>query len=388
MNNQIPAVIRILVLLEGTGVSGPAKNLLEFCRLSQTLAAPQAVKIAVALFVRPGGAPGVDQSQLLQATAATGVEVFPIPERFPFDPSVLGSLRALIQSFHPDIIETHHVKSHLLVRLCRPDDACPWIAFHHGYTDEGLRMGVYNQFDRWSLRFPTRIVTVCQPFRQQLLSRGVPGSRVTIMHNAISPDWLRSEDGENSPGSAHSGEQTVLAVGRFSREKRFDDLVRAVDEVHRLRRDTAVRLVLLGEGRERAAIERTIQELGLQQAVELTGHVRDVRPYYRRAQVLAISSVSEGSPNVLLEAMAAGVPVVATAVGGIPEIVSHGETALLVKPCDPVSLAAALNQVLSDHGLAARLAGNARQLIAERYSPQARAQALMDLYLQTWRARH
>ena len=144
----------------------------------------------------------------------------------------------------------------------------------------------------------------------------------------------------------------------------------------------------LGEGRERAAIERTIQELGLQQAVELTGHVRDVRPYYRRAQVLAISSVSEGSPNVLLEAMAAGVPVVATAVGGIPEIVSHGETALLVKPCDPVSLAAALNQVLSDHGLAARLAGNARQLIAERYSPQARAQALMDLYLQTWRARH
>ena len=389
MNSRSAAAsIRILALLEGESISGPAKNLLEYCRLSQNLAALPAIKIGVALFARTGKRASLSENQLLQAVTAAGLEVFPIFERFPFDPIVLGSLRRLMRSFAPDIVETHHVKSHFLVRLCRSRPACPWIAFHHGYTEEGARMALYNQLDRWSLRVPAKIVTVCEPFRQQLLARGAPPGRVIVLHNAIPLDWLNGFDAQ--PGAAaatRAREYVVLAAGRFSREKRFNDLVRAMAELRNLRPDLPLKLLLLGEGPERAAIEQTVRELGLQHVVQLPGHIRDVRSYYRRAHVLAISSASEGSPNVLLEAMAASVPVVATAVGGIPEIVSHGETAMLVKPRDPEGMAAALNLVLSDHDLAARLATNARQLIARCYSAQARAQTLMELYLQTCRGR-
>ena len=141
-----------------------------------------------------------------------------------------------------------------------------------------------------------------------------------------------------------------------------------------------MRLVIVGEGMERKGIEEAIQRAGLQQQVRLVGHVKDVRPYYRAADLLVISSLSEGSPNALLEAMAAEVPVVATAVGGIPEIVTDRETALLVPARDPVALATAIAQLLSDRGLAESMASRARDLIESRYSPLARAESVVKLY--------
>ena len=108
--------------------------------------------------------------------------------------------------------------------------------------------------------------------------------------------------------------------------------------------------------------------------------MKHVQPYYRAADALVISSVSEGSPNVLLEAMAAGIPVVATAVGGIPEIVSDQETALLVPARNPAALAQALERVLRDGCLARDMAARARELIQTRYAPRSRAKSLVDLY--------
>ncbi|HZP18113.1 MAG TPA: glycosyltransferase family 4 protein, partial [Terriglobales bacterium] len=110
------------------------------------------------------------------------------------------------------------------------------------------------------------------------------------------------------------------------------------------------------------------------------GQVSDVRPYYRMADVVAISSVSEGSPNVLLEAMAAGVPVVATSVGGIPEMVAGRDAVLLVEPANPDAMAAAIARLLADSESAHRMAANALQLVATQYSPQNRARWLLDLY--------
>ena len=125
-------------------------------------------------------------------------------------------------------------------------------------------------------------------------------------------------------------------MGRLSREKDHLSLLRAVSQL----RDLNMQLVIVGEGPERVAIESAIRELALSDAVTMTGQVPSAEPYYGIADVAVLSSLSEGSPNALLEAMAAGVPVVATAVGGVPEIVTHRESALLIepvirKPCTP-----------------------------------------------------
>ena len=112
-----------------------------------------------------------------------------------------------------------------------------------------------------------------------------------------------------------------------------------------------------------------------------------MRPFYALADVLALPSHSEGSPNVLLEAMASGLPVAATAVGGVPEIVSDGESALLVAPSDPNAMASALARLLKDEEFARRLASNARSLVAAHYTPDAYARSLTGLYREVWRAR-
>jgi glycosyltransferase involved in cell wall biosynthesis len=384
-------VIRVLAVVEGTKVSGPVKNVLEFCRVSKSLDARPVIATSVAVFVRGGrdGKPGAGSNQILDAATAVGLEAHSIPERFSFDPQVIGGLRNLVKRLDPDIIQTHHSKSHFLVRLSGLGRLYRWIAFHHGYTSEGIRMQLYDQLDRWSLRAPSQVVTVCEAFKRQLVLRGVLPSRIVVLHNAISPDWLNGPEQmdtaaaaavQNISNNLGGEERVVLAVGRLSREKAFTDLVSAVSQLRRLRPDLFVRLLIVGDGPERGRIEQVVHDLDLEDRVTLAGHVRDVRPYYRGADVLAISSVSEGSPNVLLEAMAAGVPVAATAVGGIPEIVSDKETGLLIEPRNPQAMASAINLLFSNSDLARTLTRNAEELIRNSYSPENRARFLLKLY--------
>jgi glycosyltransferase involved in cell wall biosynthesis len=112
----------------------------------------------------------------------------------------------------------------------------------------------------------------------------------------------------------------------------------------------------------------------------LTGQTDSAEPYYGIADVCVLSSLSEGSPNALLEAMAARVPVVATAVGGIPEIVSHSESALLIQPRDRAAMSQAIGQLLTDEGMARRLAAAASQRVLERHTPESRLNQLMEIY--------
>jgi len=384
-------VIRVLAIVEGTKVSGPAKNLLEFCRVSRSLDARPVVATSIAIFVRGewDGKPGAESNQILDSATAVGLEAHSIPERFSFDPQVIGGLRNLVKRLDPDIIQTHHTKSHFLVRLSGLGRLYPWIAFHHGYTTESVRMQLYDQLDRWSLRAPSQVVTVCEAFKRQLVLRGVPPSRIVVLHNAISVDWLNGGEQMDTAAAAtvpnirnnlRGQERVVLAVGRLSREKAFTDLILAIDQLRRLRPDLFVRLLIVGDGPERGRLERVVHDLDLEDRVRLAGHVRDVRPYYRVAEVLAISSVSEGSPNVLLEAMAAGVPVAATAVGGIPEIVADKETGLLIEPRNPQGMASAINLLFSNPDLARTLTRNAEELIRNTYSPEDRARFLLKLY--------
>ncbi|HKC72263.1 MAG TPA: glycosyltransferase family 4 protein [Terriglobales bacterium] len=383
-NRSQPGPLRVLILLEGANVSGPARNVLEFCEVSRRSDAAPAITLAG--FVRSSG-PKAGINRLFAAARELGLEMEPIHERFPFDLRVLPALRDLVKKIQPHIIETHHVKSHFLVRLSGVWRSCSWIAFHHGYTRDARRTLVYNQLDRWSLRLPSQIITVCEPFAQQLRDIGVPPSRISVVYNAIAEDWINAvpQNHAELPAACAEtgkgdGDRTILAVGRLSREKAFTDLVAAVGQLRDLTPSTRIRLIIAGDGPEKSRIEERARSLRLLENVTLPGHVHDVRPYYRAADVLAISSTSEGSPNVLLEALAAGVPTVATAVGGVPEMVEDRKSALLVPPGDPRAMAEALQRLFTDASLRKNITLNGRELIASRYSPQSRARVLMDAY--------
>jgi glycosyltransferase involved in cell wall biosynthesis len=327
------------------------------------------------------------ESELAEAARQSGVSSFTIAERFAFDLRALSRLKSLILQLQPDLIETHAVKSHFLVRLSGAAKKTPWVAFHHGYTQTDLRSPVYNQLDRWSLRAPAHIVTVSCASKQQLATRAVCSSNITVLHNAVRS--LSIPGAEMRSGMRQRRERlglsphdhVILCVGRLSHEKAPADLVTALLYLEGRKPQLPVQLVFVGDGPERGTIERRARSTGFFDRVKLAGYCRDVRPYYEVADLVAIPSISEASPNALLEAMAAGVPVAATSAGGIPEIVSHEETALLVEPGDPAAMANAIHRLLSSKELRTTIVGRARKLIQTQFSPESRAKVLADLYM-------
>jgi glycosyltransferase involved in cell wall biosynthesis len=367
--------LHLLAIIEATSITGPAKNLLEFARLGKDAG----VDTSIATFAR-----GEADNLFIRTAYEAGIAVEVIPESGPFDPSALRALATVADRLHPDIIQTHAVKSHFLARLAGLPRRAPWVAFHHGYTWPTRRAQAYNQLDRWSLRAARRVLTVSGPFRDELVSHGVRRERIEIVHNAIRPDWgsRASAPAETVALRDSLGipavRKVVLIVGRLSKEKDHLTLIRALS---RLQSRIDPHLLIVGEGPNRSFIEQEIARLGLAQHVTLTGHQPSAEPYYRIADLAVLSSRSEGSPNALLEAMAAGVPVVATAVGGIPEIVQDRESALLVQPSDLEGMSAAMARLLVDEpGFALQLAERSRTLVRERHTPEGRVRKLIGIY--------
>lgn len=379
--------IKLLSVMEATTVTGPAKNLLGFARrvrsreFTEPLGLPR-VETTVVTFVRGASASSAPNA-FVSAARDAGVEVEIIPERFRFDPRVFKELRSVVERVAPDVLQTHSVKSHLLLRLSGLGRRYPWVAFHHGYTTPDAKMRLYNQLDRLSLPSAARVVTVCGPFAERLARAGVRRERISVLHNSVAPAVATGEDAARALGvklGVDEGERVILSVGRLSQEKGHADLVAALGHLGRLAPDLSFKLVLVGDGPERARLEEDARARGLSERIIFAGHHADVRPFYALADVLVLPSYSEGSPNVLLEAMAAGLPVVATAVGGVPEIVAHEESALLVAPRDEQALAAAVARILSDAPLARALAAKASELAAVRFSPEAYARAVLEIY--------
>jgi glycosyltransferase involved in cell wall biosynthesis len=300
-----------------------------------------------------------------------------------YDRQVFKALSEIASRLRPDVLQTHAVKSHFLVRYAGLARRMPWVAFHHGYTWPTAKARAYNQLDRWSLRAARKVLTVSIPFRDELIAHGVKSERIEIIHNAITPNWGQRF---REPALAHDlraklciapDRNVILIVGRLSREK---DHVTLLEAIARLRPELKPYLIIVGEGPERPVIEQKIRDLNLAASVKLTGQQDSAEPYYGIANVAVLSSLSEGSPNALLEAMAAGVPVVATRVGGIPEIVTHGESSLLIEPRDTSAMSNAIASILSDTELAQRLVENSSERIRWHHTPELRVRKLADIY--------
>lgn len=379
LDNSRP--LRLAAVMEAATVTGPAKNLLEFCRLTSA-SRPEAslprIEALLFTYVRRGDPP----NRFADAVRAAGLRLVVLEEQARFDRAVIGQLQTHLESFAPDVIQSHNPKSHFLFRYGGLDRRWPWVAFHHGYTTPDLKMRLYNQINRWSLRTPRRVITVCQPFVDLLARQGVPRERIRVLHNSVRPPAaipsselaaLCQQLGLAPPGE---GPPLILSVGRFSQEKGQAGLLRAMAH---LQHSTA-RLLLVGDGPDRAALEALAASLALDSSrIIWAGHHPSAQPFYALASVLALPSLSEGSPNVILEAMAAGLPIAATAVGGVPELVRHEQEALLVPARQPAAMAQALDRLLAEPALARRLGDQARIRSAE-YTPEQYACSLGALY--------
>jgi glycosyltransferase involved in cell wall biosynthesis len=297
-------------------------------------------------------------------------------------PAATLELAHQLRGERTDVLLCHGYKANLVGRLAAHQVGVPAVSVARGWTGEDLKVRAYEAVDRWHLRFMDHIVCVSRGQATKVHKAGVPPRRITVIPNAARLATERGADREcrNQLESMfrNPGERIVVGAGRLSPEKGVSVLIDAARRV--LEADPQARFVVFGEGTQRSTLERLIANAGLAGRFVLPGFRSDLDQLLPSADLFVLPSFTEGMPNVLLEAGAAGVPVVATAVGGTPEVVAHGRTGYLVPPDDPEPLARRILDLLSDESLRGQMGQAAREHVRAHFTFEAQAQAYGRLF--------
>ena len=274
-----------------------------------------------------------------------------VRERHSFDPRIWGQLKALVRSHHIDIVHGHDYKTNLLAFLLGRSAGVIPMATSHGWTGHSVRERyLYYPGDRLVLARLPHVIAVSSDIREQLVAAGARPGNVTVVLNAIDPEmFVRNRAAEQTVrqriGMANN-DFVIGAVGRLEPQKDFAGLIDAFAGV--LSHIPQARLLIAGDGSLRSELQAHIERRGLGKSCTLLGHVDDVKTLHHAFDLFVQSSVYEGTPNAVLEAMALETPIVATAAGGTAELARHGREALIVPFNDQVALRDAILTAIRD----------------------------------------
>lgn len=242
----------------------------------------------------------------------------------------------------------------------------PMVVTLHAHVDELARPWHrpwwYNRSARLAaLLSRARFIAVCDSVRADYVRRGLPAHRISVVHNGIPPEWPE-------PEATHwrSDLPTLVHIGRLVPVKRPQIFLEAFAPVAAVFPD--LRAVVVGDGPLRPALESRARELGVRDRVEFVGWQPDPVPFLGGSSILVVTSRSEGAPYSVLEAMRAGTPVVAPAVGGLPELIRHGENGLLVPVDDIAAFSAAVRELVLDAALRQTIATGGKRSVQEELS--------------------
>ncbi|MBI5516580.1 MAG: glycosyltransferase [Deltaproteobacteria bacterium] len=367
------STLEVLSILDAPVVTGPARGLIHLGRYL-----PAGVHLNVALFHAPDRPP----LPRLDEMARGRMTLLELPEKGAFDPFILKRALELARRVGVGLVQSHAYKSHVIAAFLRKAMGIPWLGHHHGWTAENAKVKLYHQVDSLTLPRAEKVVAVADSARKIAQSAGVAPERLVLIPNAVDLEDLQTEHTRESARAHFKLEEGVTygcAIGRLSHEKGQDVLVRAVGRLQAQGvKDFGV--LLAGDGPERANLEALVDSLGVKDRVRFLGHQKQVAAVYRASDFMVLPSRSEAMPNVLLEAMALGVPSVATRVGGVPEVADDGTTAWIVPSEDPPALAEAMAQCLRDATERAQRAQRARAVVAAQHDPRRRAQRYVEVY--------
>ena len=328
------------------------------------------------VYLHPPNDPGFDT--LRRQAAATGAELISVADRGPLDLRVIRQCLTICRERNVSVWHGHDYKTNALGLLLARFHPMRLVTTLHGWVEKTARTPLYFQIDRLTLRFYERVYCVSRDLSDAAKRAGVPARKRVLLENGIDladyrPGQLDRAEARVAFGLPASA-PVVLGVGRLSPEKAFDALIRALPEL------PGVHALIVGEGGDRARLEALAAELNVRGRVHLPGWSRDARRAFAAADVFALPSLREGLPNVLLEAMALGVPAVASRIAGIPRVVTDGVDGFLIPPGDSGALAGQLEPLLADPELRTRVAAAARATVESRYSFADRMARLAESY--------
>jgi len=362
--------IRVLHLRDTHRICGPGKTVCETVRLNRD----SDVDYEVAAFGEREGNAFLDR-------ASSYCPTFALPDSRVLVPGTAFGLARRLRKAQVDLVHAHDFKSDLVSVMASRLAGVPVVTTVHGYIAVTGKSQLYKRLDLMLLRAMDRVIVVSETMKRDLGGRGVAGKRLAVVRNGIAIDTyefgrrsrtLRAESGlpEDAPVVGH--------IGRLSPEKGQARLLRTFPRV--LEAVPRARLFIVGDGPEMRALQELARSLGLEEATRFLGYREDVREVFANLDLLVLSSDTEGLPNVVLEAMAMGVPVVATAVGGTPEVVEHGVTGLLVPAGDEGALAAAIVETFARPEAAADRVRRARAFVEGHCSMEALIRSTHQMY--------
>lgn len=285
-------------------------------------------------------------------------------------------LRTLPRRLHSGIIHVHGQRANYFVWLMRRLYPRTWgraalVATVHGWVQDNFVRKVVTWLELRTLRECDHVITVSNLQRQTLLDLGFSPDKVTVVrpgipylaHNGHKPATPEQRTEARQQWNLPDDAFVITAVGRLSTEKRFDLYLETCALL--AQRLPKARFLLVGGGKQEAALREQTTALGLDTRLTFTGLTRDMQSVYAGSDLVMLTSDTEGTPHVLLEAMGSGIPVVATAVGGIPEFITDTEHGLLAPRGDKSALADAAQRIHDDPALRARLIEAGRSVAAQ-----------------------
>jgi glycosyltransferase involved in cell wall biosynthesis len=305
-----------------------------------------------------------DQVEILDLARARGFETFMLDTRCPYSPAAAVQLRRSARRGALDVLVTHGYKANLIGALANWPARYLQLPILRGYTAEDAKLRLYEAIDRRLLRRFPRVLCVSDATRRLAIGFGLRPERLAVLHNAIDAPRAVSPRDLRAEFQLPAGARLLVAAGRLSREKGHHLLIAALEILRA--ESPPIALLIFGSGREAPTLRAQIAAAGLDTQIKLGGFEPDILPVLAAADLVVNPSLTEGLPNVLLEALALRRPVVATAVGGVAELVAPGERGRLVAAGDPGALAAAIRAAFTEPQRTAALAeAGYRHLLAE-----------------------
>jgi glycosyltransferase involved in cell wall biosynthesis len=309
-----------------------------------------------------------------------GVPVEIVPCEGKWDWRVVGHVRKLLAKHNVSIVHTHGYKADFYGYAAVWPKRVPLVATSHNWTGKLLTMRTYAVLDRLVLGRFDEVIVVSDVVAGTLRRWGVAADKVSTIVNGVDIEHFRGAAATLRKEIAPAGGTLVGYVGRLVPEKGGALLLRAAKQV--LAASQGTKFVMVGDGPARQEWETLAKQLGIGEHVSFAGRRDDMAGVYASLDIVVLPSLLEALPMCLLEAMAAGKPVIATRVGAVPKVINAERTGLLLEPGDVGGLASAILRLLSDPKLARQLGENGCEHVVRNFSAEAMAKGYVAKYQQ------
>jgi len=276
---------------------------------------------------------GQAESPLINAAFQRDLHAISIREKSAFDINVFRQIIEYIEKNNIHIIHAHEFRSDLIGLICAKMKKVKVMTTLHGWIPNGLSGKLRVGLDKSLLYFYDHIIVVSERMKKQVLSMGVPKRKISLLHNCIIVDRYRKDPSDRrfkAELGIDDNDVLIGNIGRLSPEKGQADFLLAAHAV--LKRSRNAKFILAGIGPDQHSLERLAERLGIRNSVLFAGYRKDMQSVYNSLDLVVQSSYTEGLPNVLLESLLMEVPVIATDVGGTPEIITDQDTGILIRP--------------------------------------------------------